>query len=94
MFVESLAKASASPFWSVGKRKRSKVIPAIQQRLLLSPNVRGVTMASITVHNLDDDVKPGLRLRAAGNGRSIKNVPYLHFEVDRGFGATSRWVSR
>jgi len=51
-------------------------------------------MASITVHNLDDDVKPGLRLRAAGNGRSIKNVPYLHFEVDRGFGATSRWVSR
>ena len=29
-------------------------------------------MASITIRNLDDDVKTGLRVRAAGNGRSME----------------------
>ncbi len=29
-------------------------------------------MASITIRNLDDDVKTGLRKRAAGNGRSME----------------------
>ena len=29
-------------------------------------------MASITTRNLDDDVKIGLRKRAAGNGRSME----------------------
>ena len=29
-------------------------------------------MASITIRNLDDDVKSRLRLRAAGNGRSME----------------------
>ena len=29
-------------------------------------------MASITVRNLDDDVKKGLRMRAAENGRSME----------------------
>ena len=29
-------------------------------------------MASITIRNLDDDVKTGLRIRAAGNGRSME----------------------
>lgn len=29
-------------------------------------------MASITVRNLDEGVKKGLRLRAAGNGRSME----------------------
>ena len=32
----------------------------------------GVTMASITIRNLDDDVKSRLRVRAAGNGRSME----------------------
>ena len=29
-------------------------------------------MASITIRNLDDQVKAGLRMRAAGNGRSME----------------------
>ena len=29
-------------------------------------------MASITIRNLDDDVKIGIRKRAAGNGRSME----------------------
>ena len=29
-------------------------------------------MASITIRNLDEDVKAQLRMRAAGNGRSIE----------------------
>ena len=29
-------------------------------------------MASITIRNLDDEVKTRLRLRAAGNGRSME----------------------
>ena len=29
-------------------------------------------MASITIRNLDDDVKTRLRVRAAGNGRSME----------------------
>ena len=29
-------------------------------------------MASITIRNLDDDVKSRLRVRAAGNGRSME----------------------
>ncbi len=29
-------------------------------------------MASITIRNLDDDVKTQLRMRAAGNGRSME----------------------
>ena len=29
-------------------------------------------MASITIRNLDDDVRTRLRLRAAGNGRSME----------------------
>ena len=29
-------------------------------------------MASITIRNLDDDVKSRLRIRAAGNGRSME----------------------
>ena len=29
-------------------------------------------MASITIRNLDDDVKTGLRMRAAANGRSME----------------------
>ena len=29
-------------------------------------------MASITIRNLDDEVKTRLRMRAAGNGRSME----------------------
>ena len=29
-------------------------------------------MASITIRNLEDEVKTGLRMRAAGNGRSME----------------------
>lgn len=31
-----------------------------------------VTLASITIRNLDDEVKSRLRVRAAGNGRSME----------------------
>ncbi len=31
-----------------------------------------MALASITIRNLDDDVKTGLRIRAAGNGRSME----------------------
>ena len=34
-------------------------------------------MASITIRNLDDDVKPRLRMRAAGHGRSMKEEARL-----------------
>ena len=34
-------------------------------------------MASITIRNLDDDVKTRLRLRAAGNGRSMEEEARL-----------------
>ena len=34
-------------------------------------------MASITIHNLDDDVKTRLRVRAAGNGRSMEEEARL-----------------
>ena len=35
--------------------------------------MRGVTeVASITIRNLDDDVRTRLRVRAAGNGRSME----------------------
>ena len=34
-------------------------------------------MASITIRNLDDDVKTRLRVRAAGNGRSMEEEARL-----------------
>ena len=34
-------------------------------------------MASITIRNLDDEVKTRLRLRAAGNGRSMEEEARL-----------------
>ena len=34
-------------------------------------------MASITIRNLDDDVKARLRIRAAGNGRSMEEEARL-----------------
>ena len=34
-------------------------------------------MASITIRNLDDDVKIRLRVRAAGNGRSVEEEARL-----------------
>lgn len=34
-------------------------------------------MASITIRNLDDDVKSRLRVRAAGNGRSMEEEARL-----------------
>ena len=34
-------------------------------------------MASITIRNLDDDVKTRLRVRAAGNGRSMEQEARL-----------------
>ena len=34
-------------------------------------------MASITIRNLDDDVKARLRLQAAGNGRSMEEEARL-----------------
>lgn len=36
-----------------------------------------MTLASITIRNLDDDVKSRLRKRAAGNGRSIEEEARL-----------------
>ena len=34
-------------------------------------------MASVTIRNLDDDVKSRLRVRAAGNGRSMEHEARL-----------------
>ena len=34
--------------------------------------MEGMALASITIRNLDDDVKTELRKRAAGNGRSME----------------------
>ena len=34
-------------------------------------------MASITIRKVDDDVKTRLRVRAAGNGRSMEEEPRL-----------------
>ena len=34
-------------------------------------------MASVTIRNLDDDVKTRLRMRAAGNGRSMEEEARL-----------------
>ena len=34
-------------------------------------------MASITIRNLDDEVKARLRMRAAGNGRSMEEVQLI-----------------
>ena len=36
-----------------------------------------MTVASITIRNLDEDVKKGLRMRAAGNGRSMEEEARL-----------------
>ena len=36
-----------------------------------------MTMASITIRNLDDDVKNRLRMRAAGKGRSMEEEARL-----------------
>ena len=36
-----------------------------------------MNMASITIRNLDDDVKTRLRTRAAGNGRSMEEEARL-----------------
>lgn len=36
-----------------------------------------LTVASITIRNLDEDVKQGLRMRAAGNGRSMEEEARL-----------------
>lgn len=36
-----------------------------------------LTVASITIRNLDEDVKKGLRMRAAGNGRSMEEEARL-----------------
>ena len=43
-------------------------------------------MASITIHNLDDDVKTHLRIRAAGRGRSMEEEArtILRDAVNRG----------
>jgi len=37
----------------------------------------GMALASITIRNLDDDVKASLRVRAAGNGRSMEEETRL-----------------
>lgn len=36
-----------------------------------------LSVASITIRNLDEDVKKGLRMRAAGNGRSMEEEARL-----------------
>ena len=39
--------------------------------------MKGTIMASITIRNLDDDVKTRLRVRAASNGRSMEEEARL-----------------
>ena len=47
-------------------------------------------MASITIRNLDDDVKLRLRTRAAGNGRSMEEEVRLILRESRRPGARIR----
>ena len=47
-------------------------------------------MASITIRNLDDDVKTRLRVRAAGNGRSMEQEARLILRDAVGQKADSR----
>ena len=47
-------------------------------------------MASITIRNLDDDVKTRLRVRAAGNGRSMEQEARLILRDAVGRKADSR----
>ena len=39
--------------------------------------MEGMAMASITIRKLDDEVKTRLRMRAAGNGRSMEEEARL-----------------
>ena len=39
--------------------------------------MNAMTVASITIRKLDEDVKNGLRMRAAGNGRSMEEEARL-----------------
>lgn len=45
---------------------------ATQSSFRLDEEKEGRTIASITIRNLDDEVKTRLRVRAAGNGRSME----------------------
>ena len=47
-------------------------------------------MASITIRNLDDEVKARLRVRAAGNGRSIEEEVRLILREAVGHKPSSR----
>ena len=40
-------------------------------------------MASLTIRKLDESIKSYLRLRAAGNGRSVEFLQHNHAQVDR-----------
>lgn len=42
------------------------------RKFVFEQNEKSVGMASITIRNLDDDVKTRLRKRAAGHGRSME----------------------
>ena len=65
---------------SVGRavRKMSRLIASQSlRRSALWAVLRGTTLASITIRNLDDDVKTRLRVRTAGNGRSMEEEARL-----------------
>ena len=46
-------------------------------------------MASITIRNLEDEVKTGLRMRAAGNGRSMEEE--VRLILREAVGAQAGW---
>lgn len=45
-------------------------MPAV--KVLLASNAEVIIMATLTIRDLDDQVKAGLRVRAAHNGRSME----------------------
>ena len=63
--------------WSCGAEDTALDCIAIAAYIGASAVLWGTTLASITIRNLDDEVKTRLRVRAAGNGRSMEEEARL-----------------
>ena len=55
----------------------ARLIASQSLRRLRVRRFEGTSVASITIRNLDDEVKTRLRVRAAGNGRSMEEEARL-----------------
>lgn len=66
-------QAQTAPVGRIRGISREFVLIAVQSLpILLLAEARGKRMASITIRNLDDDIKRRLRVRAAERGRSME----------------------